>query len=447
MTTLTKLTEQIQTTQIEGNLSLTSWQVSNLMNFLSDELGEGPVIPEDLVEWTLDKSKGSLSKRITNAWFKFAGKPLSKDTKLVIDNLISEYANQTKSIFTYDIDPDVTEDTIVNFGNSSSCWKEGGDYSQSSTNFRSMGGFGLRFYDSDGKGSGRVWALAVTQDGQVIPFNDAEEINNIVTVNYYGVTKADVAKLLAKEFGFTYTGEVRLSIDNNFIYFNDYKGDYFGKDVCQFSRIDESDFEFEGGGERCSNCGIRVYDDSSYYVDDQTLCEYCYLENYSWCQFCEENHHINSMTDIDDLGHICEDCRDSYISQCVDCEKHLITGRPRYNQQAIDNYFVDDDGYTRCEDCHSDYEEALNPGTSADKFIANVIMPALTANDPAPDSYGHPISKTIQEVVAIQEHIEAELTTHRCTACHTFHVNLLPSKLCLDCQPVYFVSNLWGEFQ
>jgi hypothetical protein len=48
----------------------------------------------------------------------------------------------------------------------------------------------------------------------------------------------------------------------------------------------------------CDECGERIDSNTSYIVDGQRVCEYCYNEHYSTCNFCEQTHHENYFVSI-----------------------------------------------------------------------------------------------------------------------------------------------------
>ena len=107
-----------------------------------------------------------------------------------------------------------------------------------------------------------------------------------------------------------------------------------------------------GGGCRCDECDERYNEDDLWYVynrsgDGVRVCEGCLQDFYYYCDMCEEYHHVDNCTLINDT-YYCDTCRDRYFSQCDICG----------DWESKDDMTTTADGKEVCENClESDYSQ------------------------------------------------------------------------------------------
>jgi len=106
----------------------------------------------------------------------------------------------------------------------------------------------------------------------------------------------------------------------------------------------------------CEECGDSFNEDDLYPVYDRygnyiDVCYDCRNEYYCYCDECEEYHHIDNCTEINDYWY-CDDCRDRKFFQCDICNnwepKDDMTETA--DGKEVCSYCLEQD-YTQCDEC------------------------------------------------------------------------------------------------
>ena len=112
-------------------------------------------------------------------------------------------------------------------------------------------------------------------------------------------------------------------------------------------------------GEICDECEdychslTGVYDRHGEYIH---VCDTCLSEWYRRCDDCNEYHHINNITFIDDCTAVCADCLENNYFHCSFCDEYY-PNHQRHIAVDCDGFEIDicemckEENYVECDDC------------------------------------------------------------------------------------------------
>ena len=95
----------------------------------------------------------------------------------------------------------------------------------------------------------------------------------------------------------------------------------------------------------CANCGDRIDEDDSYYVDGEYYCEDCV----TYCDECEEYHRRCDVRYVESTDrYVCDSCLDNNYTYCDECMEYYPDDQMRY---------VESTGRDVCDNClENNYE-------------------------------------------------------------------------------------------
>lgn len=96
------------------------------------------------------------------------------------------------------------------------------------------------------------------------------------------------------------------------------------------------------GNYQCEMCDERINEDDTYNDDNGNIyCEYCFNENFKWCEHCEiPTPNEDSIFINNENKYVCRYCADKHYHKCESCNEY-------YNSDDIRD--IDSDCY--CENC------------------------------------------------------------------------------------------------
>jgi hypothetical protein len=290
--------------------------------------------------WMVDKGKysGTWAKRYSSlVWQQFHCRP-PENLVAKLGEILSRFANCEQQ-YTVDVTNDF-DWTPGTFGESSgSCWW--GEWNHARTGLQSNGGLALRFYHSNGKGSGRCW---------IYPEKDRLYIFNAYHKD--DLSLYNMACLLSTHMGLSYK-KVNLEIPRAYI-----NGDcgfcvapadiisQIGRDeCCQLDFADEEEDLYE-----CEDCG-RTHPDGWegwYYCCGNRICERCYENHYFTCQNCGDIYGNDDHLEDNDGNFYCQNCFDDKFVSCSECSTAIEIS------DAIEvdgNQYCDSCAPDKCDEC------------------------------------------------------------------------------------------------
>lgn len=100
----------------------------------------------------------------------------------------------------------------------------------------------------------------------------------------------------------------------------------------------------------CEECGATVCADHFYLLDDEDMCENCYVKYARECYNCGEEHNKERMYLVDEQW-ICEDCYQDNVGTCAECgDEHLA-------ENMVEDI---DTGDWYCEECWNEHQKGEN---------------------------------------------------------------------------------------
>lgn len=95
----------------------------------------------------------------------------------------------------------------------------------------------------------------------------------------------------------------------------------------------------------CDVCGEYVLNSEINYVDGIDVCDDCLSNSgdYGICNYCEEYHHIDNLTTIEDGSIYCNTCVDRYSFVCSECGYRFDEDNEWYDEETDESY---------CRDCY-----------------------------------------------------------------------------------------------
>ena len=117
-------------------------------------------------------------------------------------------------------------------------------------------------------------------------------------------------------------------------------------------------------GAQCHNCGrIHKNDDMSTGPDDESYCQDCFSDKFSFCEGCETDVDRDDIKEGPDGNLYCQDCYDNIFIECDEC-----------NEVIEKDESVKDCGKAYCQDCY----DALNEEEEEEESALNAERaPAL----------------------------------------------------------------------
>lgn len=106
-------------------------------------------------------------------------------------------------------------------------------------------------------------------------------------------------------------------------------------------------------GHYCSHCGDRIYDDNSYSIGEELLCEYCYNELTSRCSECEDDYFLEDLKEISVMLPIDDKLADYLDERYGKCNDEEIKHSLILNIKSV------------CEDCLKDIYTKLENGADS----------------------------------------------------------------------------------
>jgi hypothetical protein len=301
--------------------------------------------------------------------------------------------------FTYDI-VDYCDWNAGDFGDSDSCFW--GGRSQAKDIIFENGGLAIRFYDKEGEGCGRCWAMP-TDEGWAV-------------FNAYGSELEMVKTRLEILYPAARSRFVRLSNmgdTGGLLYINNGTALLLSeRDVSHVTRID-----LEAGGENveiCDECNGYIYDDDGTWIEgeDITVCQRCYDRYYSWCSCCDSNVRHSDMVGLNARYRaggwtrgevfVCESCAERY-TECSECGYYIKDTDPieYINDECVCGYCVKIEYHKcptckeyikngeRCEECLDEEEGEAEQEVMVLHNLANRVLEAM----PQIQRYNDPLTK------------------------------------------------------
>lgn len=94
----------------------------------------------------------------------------------------------------------------------------------------------------------------------------------------------------------------------------------------------------------CECCGDRIREDDIHCTDNGVYCEYCFNDNFTWCDHCQEYESNDNGQYVESIGEwVCDYCLNHYFTRCDQC-----------GEWFNDDDIVDHDSGSYCESCFDD---------------------------------------------------------------------------------------------
>lgn len=130
-----------------------------------------------------------------------------------------------------------------------------------------------------------------------------------------------------------------------------------GEETCEGDHLTCCDCDGESA--YCDECGARCNIDDMVEVinrdgDRVYVCESCRDNYYSWCSYCEEWHHDDDMTYVDEINEsVCEDCLERNFDYCEHCDEYHSHDNmlETCDGDMICERCAENEGYVYCEEC------------------------------------------------------------------------------------------------
>lgn len=314
----------------------------------------GERIQRNILNPTLKKQVNGmrLTKYLSKYMHDRYGINLSPGILTEIGNIASNYAKKPfsgKFEFSHDLMWDAGD-----FGDGGSCFWN--DYWYARPTILYAGGGAIKFYNKSGRGMGRCWFLMDRpKKGEFIIFNGYGRNDS------YDTRK--LAMIIASMFGLKLQ-PIDLELGEG-VYVNSRSAYVLGKTQPAYTEYEDyllvdHDEDYRGGP-CCEDCGYRMDEDESYYIDNHGyVCGDC-ICNYAYCDYCgdyvvgdeatNDVHYAHRYGDRRSTGTLCDDCADSLrVKACDGCSEH-------YSKKL---YREDSDGFVVCDRCSQDYELCEN---------------------------------------------------------------------------------------
>lgn len=309
----------------------------------------------------LNKS-GKIAKRIAKEFKKVTNEKLPSNVIEAIGNIA--YQN-TLDAGNYTLKISSKMDTYGNFGDSGSCFMQGGCNRHHFEAMNDTDGFYTLKVWRGGKKFARCWVWVDSDD-------------TLLLFNSYGLVMRDMLSIFLqvhKEFK-----NVHDKYDIGEIYDNN-DGEVVSLDHDHNRRVYAS-CEISGGC--CVDCGERVYEDESYYIDwNGPYCETCYHERYFYCEECNCEHEKDDTEEVEITifrngrrwsQYVCENCAKEHgYYKCEDC-----------GEWTEDYYICDDETY--CDNCIGDHGAMCE---DCGECHAHEDLTAVNGNNYCPDCIGN----------------------------------------------------------
>ncbi len=92
---------------------------------------------------------------------------------------------------------------------------------------------------------------------------------------------------------------------------------------------------------QCYQCGDRVHEAVVRYFEDRGMCENCYDESVSYCDYCGDDHWNDDTQHIESVNEtVCADCINEHFFRCNECKEYYYNDKLRSFE-----------GVEYCEDC------------------------------------------------------------------------------------------------
>ena len=283
---------------------------------------------------------GSFCKRVAKYYWQTHRIKLSSDRLGILGSIMSMHTDKNAN-YVVDYTQNLHSWDSGDFGDSGSCFWTCN--SGARTMLEEDGAWAIRFYknklsiepnniSNHLEGFARAWIC--------------RRNNYYVVFNGYGLETVCIARIMANGLNLSYR---KITLNNNdelhgLLYINGY-GYAIGyeSDIHGLSQVD---LEIDDNAILCCECEERFDENDAYYHNNQTYCQDCFSENFSYCDNCDEYYPNDQFEQI--CGrYICDDCRDSNYSLCEKCGEYAD------NDQIV---CINDEEI--CQDCKDEYYES-----------------------------------------------------------------------------------------
>lgn len=322
--------------------------VRNILNAIHESTGK--MVGQDVLGGRERVNRnGKMTKRIKRNMRRIYD--ISLEDKLIQDigNIMNAYSLSARNYIVEHTDD--FEGTAGRFGDSDSCFQDGGCYDNHREAMEdSFCASVFRVYKENGSRLGRAWVYHAHD-------------NAIVLFNGYGIALDKIA-LLASKLGDQEPRAVTFTSD---IYVNTSSCYAIGGEATHYNM--SLDIPSEYG--YCPICDSELYEDGRYYTEEHgDICRGCFHEDYYECDECSENHHnennpsrtVYSYASWHSRTHeqvVCPWCADNYYTLCGG-------GCGEYHRDR-DMYGTSYDGLV----CRSCYDDKYSKCCQCDTILEN----------------------------------------------------------------------------
>ena len=240
------------------------------------------------------------------------------------------------------------------FGDDGSCWW-GSVQNHSRIGLIERGGGAIRLYNEDKTPRGRMWYFPINGGEFCAVFNIYDFKGNL--------TMLGISRLISMKYDVTYTRAKDMHFPNS--YFNGNGSAYLvGLNIedrpitMTFARKIKVNVDAympdeyttpvkknPDGDKQCYECEEYFPEGDMTDVDGNDICEECLREHYFTCEDCDNWYHTDHATYIGDHGDVCDNCINNY-SFCDRCEEH----------HRGDDYYIEDEDRHLCLACFENGE-------------------------------------------------------------------------------------------
>ena len=199
------------------------------------------------------------------------------------------------------------------------------------------------------------------EENYVLPNDTLQKLPHL-RLDTHGIYQHDYERVpYVDTFSFYYTEEPE------YLYswlIKDSKGerDRSKGDMCileSTTGYDEACFFTESAGKKCCHCDGIIRDSENYEeVDGDYYCEDCFNDHFAYCEECRDLICTdNDGTYIENVGYVCDYCRDRYYTRCAICGEYVpdAEAEPYFNahgeSEGVCHGCLDSDDCIKCDHC------------------------------------------------------------------------------------------------